>query len=139
MDAGLLARAAGAVAHLDAEARLDAVLARLGGEGAGPLAAFDVADERAPSPGAIDGSLLEAIVAVALGGARGAVFTAAAEAALLAALGLARVAARRGVPEDEALAALLGEAPPSRSVTRALEGARVLDPACGGGALLAAA
>src|SRR6185369_14931943 len=114
MDAGLLARAAEAIAHLDPEARLDAALARLGGAGAGPLAAFDVADERAPSPGALDGSLLETIAAVALGRARG--------------------AARRGVPEDEALAALLGEAPPSPAVTRALDGARVLDPACGGGA-----
>jgi N-6 DNA methylase len=139
MDAGLLARAAEAIAHLDPRARLDAALARLAGEPAGPLAAFDVADERAPSAGALDGSLLEAIAAVALGGARGAVFTAAAEAALLAAIGLARVAARRGVTEDEALAALLGEAPPSPPVTRALDGARVLDPACGGGALLAAA
>jgi SAM-dependent methyltransferase len=119
--------------------RLAAAARRLAGARAGPLAAFDVGDERAPAPDRLDGRFLEAVAARALGGAQGAVFTAPAEARLLAALGLARVAARRGVAERPALAALLGAGRPSAALRRALDGVRVLDPCCGGGALLAAA
>ncbi len=132
-------RALAALAHLDPEASLAAAALRLGGARDGPLAGLEVASERAPSPGRIDGSLLEAICARALGGARGAVFTPAPEARLLAAAGLAHAARRRGGPEPaDALEALLAGRPDA-ALARALDGALVLDPACGGGALLAAA
>lgn len=82
---------------------------------------------------------IDAVVERALGGARGAVFTPAPEARLLAAFGLAHAAARRGGPAPaDAVALLLAGAPDPRLAT-ALEGLRVLDPACGAGALLAAA
>jgi hypothetical protein len=134
------AAALAALSGLDAAAQLDHAAARLRGDGGdGPLAALAPGDELAPDPARIDGRLLEAIVARALGGARGAVFTAAPEAGILAAFGLAEAAARRGVPAADALAALLGLAAPGAALARALDGLAVLDPACGGGALLAAA
>jgi hypothetical protein len=111
---------------------------RADGQEAGALARFDVADELRPIPGHVDGRLLEAVAAHGLGGARGAVFTGPVEATLLATLGLARVAARRGVPEREALAALAGAEPCAPELRSSLEGIRVLDPCCGGGALLVA-
>ncbi|HET9552185.1 MAG TPA: hypothetical protein VFP50_04395, partial [Anaeromyxobacteraceae bacterium] len=81
-------------------AQLAAALRRLAGDGGGPLAGCPVrseldADDRA-APGAVDGRLLEAICARALGGRKGAVFTPEAEARLLAAFGLAHAAAARG-------------------------------------------
>jgi SAM-dependent methyltransferase len=140
MDAALLLRALQAVAHLSPEAQLDAASRRLAGAPrGGPLASLAAGDERDPSPDRLDGAILEAIAHRALAGARGAVFTAAPEARLLAAMGLARVAARRGVDEAEALAALLGAARATAALARALDGVRVLDFGCGGGALLAAA
>jgi SAM-dependent methyltransferase len=132
-------RALAALDRFPPEERLAAAARRLAGARAGPLSSFDVGCELAPSPELLDGRLLELIAARALAGARGAVFTGEPEARILAALGLARVAARRGVPEAEALAALAGAARSSRALSRALEGVRVLDPCCGGGALLAAA
>ena len=135
----LTAAALEALGGLPPASRLGAAARRLAGEPGGPLAAFPVGSELAPSPDRLDGTLLEAIAARALDGARGAVFTPAAEARLLAALGLAQAAARRGGPSPaEGVAALLaGACPPA--LARALEGLRVLDPACGAGALLAAA
>jgi hypothetical protein len=121
------------------EERLVALARRLAGLRAGPLASFEVGSEFAPGGEHLDGRLLEEVVARALGGARGAVFTGAAEARLLSALGLARVAVRRGIPEPAALAALVGAAPSTPALARALRGVRVLDPCCGGGALLVAA
>ncbi|ABS28102.1 putative vgr-related protein [Anaeromyxobacter sp. Fw109-5] len=131
-----------ALAPLAPGAQLAAALARLGGAPAGPLGGFGVAadggDVRSGSP-LLDDALLEAICARALGGARGAVFTPAPEARLLAAFGLAHAAARRGGPAPaDAVAALLAGAPSPR-LARALDGLAVLDPACGGGALLCAA
>lgn len=124
--------------------RLAAAARRLAGAPGGPLAGFTPASELEPGggPGRIDGRLLEALAEGALGGAQGAVFTPAAEARLLAAFGLAHAAARRGGPAPaEAVALLLGGAPPNdrARLARALDGLVVLDPACGGGALLAAA
>jgi predicted RNA methylase len=82
----------------------------------------------------------DAAVEQALGRARGAVFTPLAEARLLAALGLAQAAARRGGPPPaDSLQMLFGLAPAAPALTAALEGLVVLDPACGAGALLAAA
>jgi hypothetical protein len=128
-----------ALAPLAADAQLDAAIARLRGEARGPLARFPAGDERAPDPSRLDGRLLEAICARALGGARGAVFTPAPEARLLAAFGLAHAAARRGGPTPgEGVARLLRGAP-DRALAEALDGLTVLDPSCGGGALLAAA
>jgi methylase of polypeptide subunit release factors len=128
-----------ALAALPPEAQLLAAAARLADRGGGPLSAFEVGAEDDPSPARLDGSLLEAICARALEGARGAVFTPGPEARLLAALGLAHAAARRGGPPPaEGVAALLaGRA--DAALARALDGLRVLDPCCGGGALLAAA
>ena len=103
------------------------------------LAGLAVGSELHPDEAVIDGRLLEAVVERGLSGARGAVFTGAAEARLLAALGLARAATRRGIGELEALTSLLGLAAPSPRLSGALEGLRVLDPCCGGAALLVAA
>lgn len=121
-----------ALATLPPSAQLDAALRHLRGGARGPLAVLPAGSE-------LDGRLLEAICARAAGGARGAVFTPAPEARLLAAFGLAHAAARRGGPAPrEAVARLLaGEAHPA--LAKALDGLRVLDPACGGGALLVAA
>ncbi len=139
MSAGANDRALEALAALPPEAQLRLALARLRGEAAGPLDAFPAGSEREPAPGRVDGALLEGICARALGGARGAVFTPPAEARILAAFGLAHAAARRGgPPASEAVALLLGGTADAR-LAGALEGVRVLDPACGGGALLAAA
>jgi methylase of polypeptide subunit release factors len=133
------ARALAALAPLPAREQLDLAARRLRGEPVPRLDALRPGSEREPSPERLDGALLEAICARALAGARGAVFTPAAEARILAAFALAHLAARRGGPAaPDALAALLRGAPEPR-VAGALEGARVLDPACGGGALLAAA
>jgi SAM-dependent methyltransferase len=132
-------RALAALAHLAPEAMLAAAARRLGGDRPGPLARMEIASERAPAPGRIDGSLLEAICARALRGARGAVFTPPAEARILAAAGLAHAARRRGGPHAaDGLDALLSGRRDD-ALARALDGAHVLDPACGGGALLAAA
>ena len=133
------ARALQALQHLSPDEQLAAATRRLAGTRPGPLATFEVGGELAPAADRLDGGLLEAIAARALAGARGAVFTAAAEARLLAILGLARVAVRHGVPEREALRSLAGASPPTAALRRALDGVRVLDPCCGGGALLAAA
>lgn len=132
-------RALAALASLPPQERLDAAAHRLAGGPGGPLRAFAIGSELAPEPARLDGRLLEVIAARALDGARGAVFTGAREARLLAALGLSRLAARRGVGELEALSALLGLGPAPASLRQALDGARVLDFSCGGGALLVAA
>lgn len=96
--------------------------------------------ELSPDDGALDGRILEAIAARALGGARGAVYTSGEEGRVLAAFALAGAAARRGGPPlPDGVAALLGAARPAPSLRRALDGLVVLDPACGGGSLLAAA
>jgi SAM-dependent methyltransferase len=132
-------RALAALTGLAAPAQLAAAGRRLSGAGGGPLAAFAAGSEEDPSPERIDGALLEAICARGLAGERGAVFTPAREARVLAAFGLAHLAARRArVAAAAALAALLrGER--ADGLRDALDGAVVLDPACGGGALLAAA
>ncbi|MGC4000570.1 MAG: N-6 DNA methylase [Anaeromyxobacter sp.] len=133
------AAALAALERLDPAAQLEAAAARLRGERGGPLRALPVGSERDPSPERLDGRLLEALCARALNGARGAVFTPPAEARHLAAVGLAHAASRRGGPAPaEALEALLAGAP-APALARAIEGLVVLDPACGGGALLAAA
>jgi len=132
-------RALAALATLAPAAQLDAAVRRLGGEPAAPLGDLPVGSERDAAPERLDGTLLEAICARALAGARGAVFTPAGEARILAAFGLAHCAARRGgPPAAQALPLLLRGAREPR-LAAALEGALVLDPACGGGALLAAA
>jgi SAM-dependent methyltransferase len=82
---------------------------------------------------------LERRCAEALAGAHGAVFTPAPEARLLAAWALAELAARRGGPAlADSLRALLSGCR-SAALGKALDGARVLDFACGAGALLVAA
>jgi hypothetical protein len=99
-----------------------------------------VASELDPAEGALDGRALEAVAQRGLAGARGAVFTAAPEARILAAFALAHAAARRGGPHPAAgVAALLGPGAPPPALRAALDGLVVLDPACGAGALLAAA
>ena len=129
-----------ALSRLAPSARLAAAIRRLRGTRAGPLSRFEVASELDPVDGRIDGRLLEAVAARALGGAPGAVFTGEAEARILAAFGLAHAAALRGGPGPaDGVAMLLGLARPSPALARALSGLAVLDPACGGGALLAAA
>jgi predicted RNA methylase len=132
-------RALAAVEHLAPGRQLAAAVRRLGGASGGPLGDIAAGSEREPAPGRIDGALLEAICVRALAGARGAVFTPPREARLLAAFGLAHAASRRGGPPPaEGVERLLaGDATPD--LTRALHGATVLDPACGAGALLAAA
>jgi hypothetical protein len=135
-----------ALAGLGPCAQLVQAVKRLRGEEGGPLQAFSPASELEPGggPDRIDGRLLEAIAEQAIGGAHGAVFTPDAEARLLAAFGLAHAAARRGGPAPAASVRLLlgAAAAPSydhRALAAALEGLAVLDPACGGGALLATA
>jgi hypothetical protein len=133
------AHALDALAPLPPAAQLRAAVRRLRGEGTGPLAHLPAGSERDPAPDRIDGALLEAICARALAGARGAVFTPPREARILAAFALAHTAALRGGPAAEESIALLLRGAPDRRLAAALEGALVLDPACGGGALLAAA
>jgi SAM-dependent methyltransferase len=128
-----------ALAHLSPAAQLAAAERRLRGGRSGPLARIPVASELDPDPGRIDGRLLEQIAAGALRGARGAVFTPEPEARILAAFGLARVAAGGGGPSLAEGVRLLLEGRPDPRLARALDGLSVLDPACGGGALLAAA
>ncbi len=131
------------LAPLAPPAQLRAAERRLRGERCGLLASFQVGSElaaRSGRTGRIDGRLLEAICSRALGGARGAVFTAEPESRILAAFGLACAAQARGGPAaPEAVAMLLGAAPADPRLRAALQGLRVLDPACGGGALLVAA
>ena len=132
-------RALAALRTLAPTAQLDAALRRLAGERVPPLADLPLGSELEPAPERLDGTLLEAICARALAGARGAVFTPPGEARILAAFGLAHCAARRGgPPAAQALPLILRGAPEPR-LAAALEGALVLDPACGGGALLVTA
>ncbi|ACL67269.1 putative vgr-related protein [Anaeromyxobacter dehalogenans 2CP-1] len=130
-----------ALAALPPADQLTVAAAHLGGAPQAVLAALGLraGSELDPSPERLDGALLESLCARALAGADGAVFTPPAEARALAALGLAHAAARRGgpAPAEAAAALLAGRAQPALS--RALDGLAVLDPACGGGALLAAA
>ena len=87
----------------------------------------------------LDDSALARRCAEGLAGAHGAVFTPAPEARLLAAWSLAELAALRGGPPlADSLRSLLSGGR-SAALTRALDGARVLDFACGAGALLLAA
>jgi SAM-dependent methyltransferase len=132
-----------ALGGLPAAAQLRAAIARLRRRDPdadrGPLGALRVGTELDPHPDRIDGALLDAVVARALGGARGAIFTPRAEARILAAFGLARAAEGGGGPAlADGVAALLAGAPHA-ALAAALDGARVLDPACGAGALLATA
>jgi SAM-dependent methyltransferase len=138
-DRPALARALDALAVLPAAAQLRAARARLRGARRGPLAALEVGAEAAPRDDRLDGTLLERICARALAGARGAVFTPAPEARLLAALGLGHAAAARGGPTARVTVAALLAGRPDPDVAAALDGLCVLDPCCGGGALLAAA
>lgn len=133
------ARALERLAPLPPERQLALAARRLRGRPGGPLGDLEVGSELDPHPSRLDGRLLEALCERALGGSSGAVFTAEAEARVLAAFGLARAAARRGADAGLALAALLSEGPWPRAAVRALDGLAVLDPCCGGGALLAAA
>ncbi|ACG75071.1 putative vgr-related protein [Anaeromyxobacter sp. K] len=130
-----------ALAPLPPADQLAVAAAHLGGAPQAVLAALGLraGSELDPSPERLDGTLLDALCARALAGADGAVFTPPAEARALAALGLAHAAARRGgpAPADAAAALLAGR--PLPALARALDGLAVLDPACGGGALLAAA
>jgi hypothetical protein len=126
-----------ALASFSPAAQLEAAEQRLLGGRGGPLHGFSVANELDPRPRAIDGRLLEAICARALNGARGAVFTAEPESRILAAFGLACAAqARGGPPLPRGVAMLLGAEPADARLQAALSGLRILDPACGGGALL---
>ncbi len=87
----------------------------------------------------LDDAALALRCAEGLAGAHGAVFTPAPEARLLAAWSLAELAALRGGPPlADSLRSLLSGGR-SAALTRALDGARVLDFACGAGALLLAA
>ena len=134
--AGALQRLAG----LPARRALGEAAAHLAGGRSPLLAGIPAGDERSPRDGALDGRILEALLARALQGARGAVFTSGGDGRVLAAFALASAAARRGGPAAaDGVAALLGEAPAPPSLRAALDGLRVLDPACGGGSLLAAA
>jgi hypothetical protein len=139
----VLPRAAARLDGLRPAAALDEAARFLAARGAvdgSPLAGFAVSTERSPRAGAVDGRLLDLLLSRALGGRRGAVFTGGAEARILAAFALARAAARRGGPDpSRGVAALLGVARVPASLRAALDGLVVHDPACGGGALLAAA
>ena len=139
MTPDLLPRALEALSALPPERQLAAAVARLGGRRGGPLRTFDVGSEAEAGPGRLDGALLDAICARALGGARGAVFTPGPEARLLAALGLAHAAAARGGPPAAEGVAVLFAGRPHPAMARSLDGLAVLDPCCGAGALLAAA
>jgi len=125
---------------LPARRALDEAALHLRGGRSPRLAGIPVASERAPVAGALDGQVLESLVARALRGARGAVCTNGDEGRVLAAFSLAAAAARRGGPAVAAcVGALLGASPAPPSLRATLDGLRVLDPACGGGSLLAAA
>ena len=134
--AGALDRLAG----IPARRALGEAAAHLAGRRSLLLAGIPAGAERSPRSGALDGRILEALLARALAGARGAVFTSGGDGRVLAAFALASAAARRGGPSaPDGVAALLGKAPAPPSLRAALDGLRVLDPACGGGSLLAAA
>jgi hypothetical protein len=127
--APVIATALDRLAGLPAARALAEAAAHLGGSPSTVLAGL-----------AVDGRLLEAIAARVQGGARGAVYTGSEESRVLAAFALAEAASRRGGPAaPEGVAILLGASRPTPSLRRALDGLAVLDPACGGGALLAAA
>jgi SAM-dependent methyltransferase len=128
-----------ALAHLSPAEQLAAAEHRLRGGGRGPLGGLAVGSELDPAGERIDGRLLEEIAARALRGERGAVFTPEPEARILSAFGLARAAAGRGGPSLADGVRLLLEGRPDPRLAGALDGLSVLDPACGGGALLAAA
>jgi SAM-dependent methyltransferase len=114
--------------------------AHLAGRRSPLLSGLPGGDERSPRSGALDGRLLESLLARALAGARGAQFTSGGEGRVLAAFALAAAAARRGGPPvPGGVSALLGDGPGPASLRAALDGLRVLDPACGGGSLLSAA
>ena len=132
-------RALRALRPLSPEDQVSAVARHLAGHPDGVLSGFEAGTELRPHRERLDGSVLDTVAARALRGERGAVFTQPAEAHLLAALGLARVAARRGGEEAAAVAALVGASRATRSLAAILDGACVLDPCCGGGALLVAA
>ncbi|MEI7704367.1 MAG: type VI secretion system protein [Deltaproteobacteria bacterium] len=128
------------LAGVPAARALAEATAHLSGAGSVLLEDLPVASEAMPLPGALDGRLLDALAARALRGARGAVFTASEEGCVLAAFGLAAAAERRGGPGlAGGVAALLGAERASPTLRGALDGLVLLDPACGGGALLAAA
>lgn len=134
--AGALDRLAG----VPARRALGEAAAHLAGRRSPRLAGIPTGDERSARSGALDGRILEALLARALHGAWGAIFTSGGDGRALAAFALASAAARRGGPAaPDGVAALLGEAPAPPSLRAALDGLRVLDPACGGGSLLAAA
>ena len=127
--ARVIATALDRLAALSAEVALEEAAAHLGGSPSRLLSGL-----------ALDGRLLEAIAARAQGGSRGAVYTGSEEARVLAAFALAVAASRRGGPGARAgVETLLGASRPAPSLRRALDGLAVLDPACGGGSLLAAA
>jgi len=127
------------LSHLAPGRALEEAARRLSGGRGGPLAALPVADELSPERGAADGALLEAVVERALEGRRGAIFTPPSEAGILAAFALAHAAHRRGGPAPESALPSLLAGGDDRALSRALDGLRVLDPACGAGALLVAA
>jgi hypothetical protein len=135
-----LAGALGRLAGLPVRRALRDAAAHLAGRRVPVLDGIPIGSERSPEGRSLDGRILEALLDRALRGARGAVFTNSHESRLLAAFALAAAAARRGgPPAPEGVAALLGRTPVPASLPAALEGLRVLDPACGGGSLLVAA
>ena len=126
------------LAPLPVASALEEAAAHLRGIPSAALDGLPVAREDRPSPGCLDGRLLEALVARAQGGALGGVYTSGEEGRILAALALATAAARRGGPSPaDGVALLLGDG--RAAMRESLDGLVVLDPACGGGALLAAA
>jgi hypothetical protein len=125
---------------LPAARALDEAAAFLRGSPSARLAGMVAGSEADARDGALDGRLLEAVAGQSLRGARGAVFTSSDEGRVLAAFALAAAAGRRGGPAlADGVAMLLGPARPSAPLGRSLDGLAVLDPACGGGSLLAAA
>ncbi len=125
---------------LSAPRALAEAVAHLEGSRSALLAGMEAGSEVRPDARVLDGRLLEAIAGRSLRGARGAVFTSGDEGRVLAAFALAAAAERRGGPAlPEGVAMLLGASHPSAPLRRALDGAAVLDPACGGGSLLGAA
>ncbi len=125
---------------LSAPRALAEAVAHLEGSRSALLAGMEAGSEVRPDARVLDGRLLEAIAGRSLRGARGAVFTSGDEGRVLAAFALAAAAERRGGPAlPDGVAMLLGASHPSAPLRRALDGAAVLDPACGGGSLLVAA
>ncbi len=139
MTASATERALAALAHLPPAEALDAAARRLRGERGGPLGGLAAGSERDAAAGRLDGALLEAILRPGARRRTRAVFTPPREARLLAAFGLAQAARRRGGSAPAGAVAILLSGARDDALARALDGAVVLDPACGGGALLAAA